>query len=126
MERILEPIELEVECRMCGAVKLITVGALDMIDYQMGVKLIQNCFPYLSANDREMLISCTCADCWNKMFPDENEDLCDIDDDPAFTDEKLEEMNAELDEDDEECDEPWDIDSDEGFDPYLGEWTGDC
>ena len=32
-------------------------------------ELIQDALPYLSASEREMLISGTCDDCWQKMFP---------------------------------------------------------
>jgi len=58
---------LEVACPVCGKVSEISVEVNDYIDWQNG-KLTQNAFPYLSANEREMLISGVCGDCWNKMF----------------------------------------------------------
>ena len=58
---------LEVECPICGNVSEISVEVNDYIDWQNG-KLTQNAFPYLSASEREMLISGVCEDCWNEMF----------------------------------------------------------
>lgn len=34
---------------------------------------VQDCLPTLSADDREFLISGICGECWNKMFPPEEE-----------------------------------------------------
>jgi hypothetical protein len=39
----------------------------DYLDWQNGV-LAQVAFPYLSANEREALISGICPTCWEKMF----------------------------------------------------------
>jgi len=36
-------------------------------------KFMQDIFPELSIEDRELLISGTCGTCWNKLFPDEEE-----------------------------------------------------
>lgn len=45
----------------------------DLLNWQGG-QLVQIAFPYLSAEEREMLISGTCKECWDKMFtPDEKE-----------------------------------------------------
>lgn len=40
--------------------------------YQEG-KLIQECFPDLDASSREFLISGICPECWNIIFPPEQE-----------------------------------------------------
>lgn len=37
-------------------------------------KLIQECFPDLDADSREFLISGICPECWNIIFPSEEED----------------------------------------------------
>ena len=58
---------LEVACPVCGKVSEISVEVNDYIDWQNG-KLTQNAFPYLSASEREMLISGVCGDCWDNMF----------------------------------------------------------
>lgn len=61
---------LEVACPVCGKVSEISVEVNDYIDWQNG-KLTQNAFPYLSASEREMLISGICGNCWGKMFGEE-------------------------------------------------------
>ena len=37
-------------------------------------KLIQDAFPYLTDGQRELMISNTCDTCWNKFFPNVEED----------------------------------------------------
>ena len=36
--------------------------------------LIQQCFPYLSADDREILMTGIDSETWNEMFPPEDEE----------------------------------------------------
>ncbi len=54
-------------CPFCGKAHEIEVNEMDYLDWQDG-KLAQDAFPYLSASDREMLISGICPDCWDGMF----------------------------------------------------------
>jgi len=88
-------------CPFCGKAHEIEVNEIDYLDWQDG-ELVQNVFPYLSADEREMLISGICPDCWDKMF------------------------GQEEDEEDEDPDEDWGYNEDMGFDPYLGCYTDDC
>ncbi len=44
----------------------------DFFKWQEG-ELAQNAFPYLSADEREMLISGVCPKCWAKTFGEEYE-----------------------------------------------------
>ena len=63
-------------CPFCGKAQFIAVNEADYWDWQEG-ELAQNAFPYLSADDREALISGICRDCWESMFggyEDEEED----------------------------------------------------
>lgn len=54
-------------CPFCGRCNEVEVNEDDYFDWQDGM-LIQDAFPYLSANEREMLISGICPTCWDKMF----------------------------------------------------------
>ena len=54
-------------CPFCGHENEVEVNHMDYLDWQNG-ELAQDAFPYLSANEREMLISGCCPRCWNKMF----------------------------------------------------------
>ena len=54
-------------CPFCGRANEVEVNDIDYLDWQDG-ELVQNAFPYLSANEREMLISGICPTCWDKTF----------------------------------------------------------
>ena len=63
---------IETRCPFCGKSNLVKVHAADYHAWENGA-LAQNAFPYLSANEREMLISGICPTCWDNMFPPEEE-----------------------------------------------------
>ena len=54
-------------CPICGCANFVSVNEIDYLDWQDG-ELVQDAFPYLSADEREMLISGICPDCWENMF----------------------------------------------------------
>ena len=54
-------------CPFCGHANEVEVNEMDYFDWQDG-ELAQNAFPYLSADEREMLISGICPKCWDEMF----------------------------------------------------------
>lgn len=60
-------ITLEITCPFCGNFSLIDVLAEDFEKYQNG-ELVQNCFPYLDASERELLISGICFKCQKDIF----------------------------------------------------------
>lgn len=60
-------------CPFCGHADAVFVNEDDYWDWQDGA-LVQDAFPYLSADDRELLISGCCSQCWNKMFLSEKEE----------------------------------------------------
>ena len=61
-------------CHFCGHSHEVEVNDMDYLDWQDG-ELVQNAFPYLSAGEREMLVSGICPTCWDKMFKtDDDED----------------------------------------------------
>lgn len=55
------------QCPFCGHAHEVEVNEMDYWDWQDG-ELAQRAFPYLSADEREMLISGICPTCWDKMF----------------------------------------------------------
>jgi len=93
-------ITLEVRCPHCGHISIIKVDGNDYFDWMCG-ELAQNCFPYLNASEREIIISGLCLECQDEIFGSDDED------------------------EDEDC-EPENIDDDCGFDPYMGCFTDDC
>ena len=54
-------------CRQCGKQFFIAVLREDYDKYEKGA-LVQEAFPYLSADNREMIISQTCPECWVNIF----------------------------------------------------------
>ena len=54
-------------CRVCETQHTVFVNITDYADWKLG-KYIQDAMYYLSADERELLISGTCGDCFDKMF----------------------------------------------------------
>jgi hypothetical protein len=48
------------------------VNPKDLSDWKSEKKYIQDAMPYLSDSEREILISKTCGECFDKIFPQEN------------------------------------------------------
>ena len=60
-------ITIIISCPFCGHANEVEVNEEDYLDWGDGV-MVQTAFPYLSADEREMLISGICPKCWGKMF----------------------------------------------------------
>lgn len=58
-----------VQCAVCGTVYSIIYNREDMIYWLSGKSFIQDALPYLAMDERELLISRTCGNCFDKMFP---------------------------------------------------------
>lgn len=60
------------ECRECRELKTLRVRGKDCQEFNRPDRRhVQDIFPYLSANDRELLISGVCGECFDKMFGEE-------------------------------------------------------
>lgn len=62
----------QVPCIWCKKVHEIRLPGYGLYQYNKGA-YVQDAFPELDADMREMLISGTCPDCWEKMFGDEDD-----------------------------------------------------
>lgn len=60
-------------CRCCNKEKTLPVDSERYQKWRDGKDYIQNLFPELSAEDRELMLSGTCGPCFDKMFPAEEE-----------------------------------------------------
>lgn len=58
---------ISITCPVCGEKHLIFANVEDFLSWDEGA-LVQDAFPYLSPNEREMLISGICPDCWDRLF----------------------------------------------------------
>lgn len=54
-------------CAVCDSRHELSIVPSDVDRWKQG-ELIQDAMPYLSASERELLISGTCDDCWTEMF----------------------------------------------------------
>lgn len=94
--------EIRTTCPLCGRTSFVTVDPVGFDAYRAGA-LVQDAFPRLSADEREMLISGICPECWDAQFSEPEDE-----------------------------EEPWEEDWDDttwdevGFDPYEGCYTWDC
>ena len=61
--------EIKVTCRVCKKEYTLRVRFEDYIKFDSPNRPhIQDIFPYLTSAERELLISQTCDECWQKMF----------------------------------------------------------
>ncbi len=67
------------QCPFCGHTHEVEVNKVDFLDWLAGM-MAQDAFPYLSADEREMLITGIDSKCWNKYFGSDEES--DPDDHP--------------------------------------------
>jgi hypothetical protein len=63
----------------CGYERVVRVNSLDWSLYHDGKILVQNAFPYLNIDDREMIVSHTCPNCWVALFSEDHDDDDDSD-----------------------------------------------
>lgn len=88
-------VEVMVTCRFCGEHHILKVKHEDFFAWKIDGKHVQDAMPYLTPNERELLISNTCQTCWDKMFADhEDEVWMDDDEDECFvlTDDNIDEF----------------------------------
>ena len=65
-------VSIVTRCPLCGKANFIEVNEEDYWDWDDGVH-VQVAFPYLPAEEREMLVSGICPTCWEKMFGKESD-----------------------------------------------------
>lgn len=61
-------------CCHCGKSYTVHYNQADYNDWLAGHDLIQNALHYMSAADRELLLSRTCDPCWIKLFGDSKDE----------------------------------------------------
>lgn len=55
-------------CAQCNTTQTLYVDPDDVEKWHNGA-YVQDAFPYLRADQRELLISQTCGTCWDRLFP---------------------------------------------------------
>ena len=59
---------LDAKCWHCGSNTIIILNKEDLVDWMSGSGPIEKVLYYLSANERELLISNTCGACFDSLF----------------------------------------------------------
>lgn len=59
---------MSILCGGCGECKILSAPAANWNAYWSGA-LVQNAFPDMSPDDRELLISGICGPCYDSLFP---------------------------------------------------------
>ena len=57
-----------IRCRYCREPYLIPITEQEYLNWIKKGTFVQDEFPKLDSNERELLISQTCGNCWNKIF----------------------------------------------------------
>lgn len=65
---------LQKTCLRCGTTHTIIVPREDYLSWKRGEGLIQDLLSYLDPGTRELLISSFCGDCFDEMFPSQEND----------------------------------------------------
>lgn len=64
---------INVQCDHCGITYSMLVDKDDIMDWILDKGYIQELMPYLSASERELLISGTCNNCWKRLYGETEE-----------------------------------------------------
>lgn len=59
---------ITIRCNGCKILRSVPGTEQQVYDWQTRKQLVQNVFPNVDKELREMLISGTCPDCWNKLW----------------------------------------------------------
>lgn len=65
--------EFFVVCQTCFVRYTFNIDPEDYYAFRRGT-FAQDAFPYLSAGERELMVSQTCDSCFNEMFPPEEDE----------------------------------------------------
>lgn len=65
--------KFKTQCCVCQKIHDIEVDSVKYFRWQSG-ELIQDVFPEKTFDERELMISGTCPECWKKYFESEDED----------------------------------------------------
>lgn len=57
-----------IRCRHCRESYIVPISEQEYLNWINKGTFVQDEFPKLNSNERELLISQTCGNCWNKIF----------------------------------------------------------
>lgn len=60
-------------CRTCGRDYVVSCTEAEYLDWKDNNRLIQNAMPHVPKEERELLISGTCGECFERIFRGEDD-----------------------------------------------------
>lgn len=63
-----------VHCPRCLAVTGLPITEEELLAWNPSEQYVQDAFPQLTPEQREVLLSGLCEKCWNQIFPEEDEE----------------------------------------------------
>lgn len=73
------------KCPICGKTNFVSMTLQQYERLCLGREHVQTIFPEKSDEERELLISGTCSECWHDLFADDDDDYPFEDDDDDYT-----------------------------------------
>lgn len=72
-------IDIQIRCVSCGKTHTIYVNREDYEEYYNSEhrRYIQDIFPYLTPQERELLISGVCPQCWENIFSEDEDEYAE-------------------------------------------------
>lgn len=68
-------VSMKITCKHCGEQFNFNVSNDQFVKYMEKGDLIQNIFPEMNDDDKELFISRTCSKCWDEIFGDEEDHI---------------------------------------------------
>lgn len=68
---------MSLQCSACGEDTTVHVAGPDLGAFRTGAKLVQEAFPYLTDDERELFVSGICGKCFDALSPDGHEEAED-------------------------------------------------
>ena len=69
---------IRLTCAFCGKEYFDKATDEEIAKYESGLYHVQDCFPHMRPEYREMLISGMCPKCWENAFPPEDDEEEDV------------------------------------------------
>ena len=73
LDPVTQKLSITVPCPCCGKEQVVTVDVNRYEAWRRGELMIQHALPDLTPDQREILMSGICPDCWDMMFKEDPE-----------------------------------------------------
>lgn len=71
---VLDNGNISVRCPHCNNSYEVPITEAEFLNWDFQTTYVQDAFPQLPPEQREQLVTGICPECWNQIFPEEDED----------------------------------------------------